>query len=95
VYKSSFKVYSHRFWKKIDGHSQKTFHGQSNSLSADEDHRPFSAHSVAEEDDWMPEDEDELMKGDQRLLGLSEFFCADRNSEGQGANNTRAGYVEK
>lgn len=60
--------------QQVNGHSQKTFCDQSNSMFADEGYESFCRHGFADEDDWMPEDEDELMKRINSSLGHSSPF---------------------
>jgi hypothetical protein len=60
--------------QRANGHSQKTFCNQFNSMFTDEGYGSFSVHGVADEDDWMPEDEDELMKRINGSLGHSSPF---------------------
>ncbi len=81
--------------QQVNGHSQKTFRGQSYSGFADEGYGSFPRHGFADEDDWMPEDEDELMKRINSSLGHSSPFVQAGTAKVKKPVTPEQAYAEK
>lgn len=81
--------------QRVNGHSQKTLRDQFNSMFADEGYESFSVHGVVDEEDWMPEDEDELMKRINGSLGHSSPFVQAGTAKVKKPMTPEQAYAEK
>jgi hypothetical protein len=81
--------------QQANGHSQEKFRRQSNCMFADEGYGSYPRHGFADEDNWMPEDEDELMKRINSFLGHSSPFVRADAAKVKKAVTPERAYAEK